>query len=114
MNWEALKNDTQTQDLHKHWQKLGQFRRDHPAIGAGVHQRLAGEDYVFMRSFSRGDFNDQVVVGLDLEKGEKRIEVAEAFPDGTEITDRYSGEKGIVKEGVLSINSPFEIVLLEK
>ncbi|WBA07968.1 alpha-amylase [Salinivibrio kushneri] len=42
-------NDTQA-DLLKHWRKVGQFRQDHPAIGAGKHQAIpqAGA-YVFSR-----------------------------------------------------------------
>jgi alpha-amylase len=45
-----------------HWQKLGQFRKKHTAVGAGAHQRLAAPagTYAFARTFGP----DAVVVVL--------------------------------------------------
>ncbi|KAG1658309.1 Periplasmic alpha-amylase [Nymphon striatum] len=40
MNWEAIDSIPETQKILAHWQKLGQFRNNHPAIGAGKHKRL--------------------------------------------------------------------------
>ncbi|EJT0553918.1 alpha-amylase [Vibrio vulnificus] len=49
------------QTLLNHWQKLGQFRRAHPAVGAGVHQEIEQTGaYVFSRTL--GD--DKVVVAF--------------------------------------------------
>ncbi|ELK8599764.1 alpha-amylase [Vibrio vulnificus] len=49
------------QTLLSHWQKLGQFRRAHPAVGAGVHQEIEQTGaYVFSRTL--GD--DKVVVAF--------------------------------------------------
>ncbi|HDZ3715412.1 TPA: alpha-amylase [Vibrio vulnificus] len=49
------------QTLLSHWQKLGQFRRAHPAIGAGMHQEIEQTGaYVFSRTL--GD--DKVVVAF--------------------------------------------------
>lgn len=55
------KLDKQRQALLQHWQTLGQFRQQHPAIGAGVHQQLSDNSgYVFSRTLG----NDKVVVGF--------------------------------------------------
>ena len=43
MNWDALSNN-QTQQILNHWQKLGQFRNKHMAIGAGKHQLISEEN----------------------------------------------------------------------
>ena len=53
--------DEKRQALLKHWQTLGQFRRAHPAIGAGIHKEIKQDGaYVFSRTL--GD--DKVVVGF--------------------------------------------------
>ncbi len=112
MNWEALENE-ETKALLLHWQKLGTFRADHPAIGAGKHKMISKSPYIFSRSYDKNGFTDKVVIGLDLPKGEKTIAINSIFPEGTAVTDRYSGKKATVKEGSIDITSDHEIVLFE-
>jgi alpha-amylase len=112
MNWEDITNETKTKALLKHWQKLGQFRRNHPAVGAGLHEMLSEKPYVFSRSFAQENYQDYVVVGLDLEKGIKTILVKE-FAEGTMLRDAYSGKEAKVKDGKVQIDTEFNIVLLE-
>ena len=115
MNWEDLKNNASTQKLFLHYQKLGQFRRNHPAIGGGIHKQLSfGKQYVFGRVYTKGNYNDAVVVGLDLSKGKKEIAVENLFKNGITIKDAYSGKTAIVVSGKVTIDSEFGIVLLEK
>ena len=114
MNWDAIQNNVKTKAILNHWQKLGKFRANHPAIGAGTHRMLTKNPYVFSRVFSKGNFNDLVVVGLDLSKGDKVIDVSEVFKDGDVLHDAYSNHDVTVKNGNAIINSEFEIVLLEK
>ncbi|MDI1257521.1 MAG: alpha-amylase family glycosyl hydrolase [Flavobacterium sp.] len=114
MNWEDIKSDSKTKETLLHWQKLGQFRRNHPAVGAGVHQKISDTPYVFTRSFSKDDFKDNVVIGLDLPTGKKEITVGGMFADGTKLKDFYSGKKVTVVDGKVTIDSEFTIVLLEK
>ncbi len=76
MNWEAINNNIKTQQILEHWQKLGKFRAKHPAIGAGIHQMIAESPYYFYRSYQTDNFEDLVVVGLDLDKGKKTIDVS--------------------------------------
>ncbi|WP_298494986.1 alpha-amylase family glycosyl hydrolase [uncultured Algibacter sp.] len=114
MNWESIKNNTETKAVLHHWQKLGQFRAKHPAIGAGVHQMITESPYAFYRSFSKDDFKDLVVVGLDLPIGEKVLDVSKVFENGDTLHDAYSGLSSKVVEGKFTVNSQFNILLLEK
>ena len=112
MNWEEIETDEYTQAVLNHWQKLGQFRRDHPAVGAGMHKMISEKPYVFHRSFEKGEISDQVFVALDLEKGMKEIPM-ESLQDGTKLCDAYSGKVAEVKAGKLKIDTDFDILLLE-
>ncbi|MCW5520598.1 alpha-amylase [Aureitalea sp. L0-47] len=114
MNWEDIENNPETKKILEHWQKLGRFRRDHIAVGAGVHKMFTETPYTFMRKTADDMPEDAVVVGLGLAAGEKMVEVGEAFTDGTTIRDAYSGITSEVKNGSVFINSEYDIVLLEK
>jgi alpha-amylase len=113
MNWEAIKTNPETQKVLLHWQKLGQFRKNHPAIGAGVHQQISSTPYVFNRTFTQKNYTDKVVIGLDLPKGKKEISVGSIFNNGTQLQDAYSNKVVMVENGKVSIDSEFDIVLLE-
>ena len=113
MNWEELDSVPEIQSIHKHWQKLGQFRSNHPAIGAGKHKRLAKKPYVFSRTYMNGDFKDKVVVGLNLPKGKKSLWVKGFFGDGTQLYDTYSETEVMVNNGKVILDNAFDIALLE-
>jgi alpha-amylase len=113
MNWEELDSLANVQKIHEHWQKLGQFRRDHPAIGAGRHKRLSKSPYVFSRTYVDGDYRDKVVVGLDLPKGKKSLNVKGFFGDGTKLYDTYSGTEVTVTKGKVLLDNAFDMALLE-
>ena len=113
MNWEAIKNDENTQEVLKHWQKLGKFRANHPAIGAGIHQMISETPYVFSRTFSRDNFDDKVVIGLNLSVGKKEILIGDIFDENEELKDVYSGKIAKVRNGKVTIDSAFNVVLLE-
>ena len=111
MNWEEL---SQKQDLLIHWKKLGQFRRNHPAVGAGQHKMISETPYIFSRSYSKGKYKDDVVIGLDLPKGKQAITVSSVFKDGTKVKDFYSGQTLEVKNGTITIATDATIILIEK
>ncbi|CAM3964234.1 alpha-amylase family glycosyl hydrolase [Flavobacterium weaverense] len=113
MNWEQIQTNPETQATLLHWQKLGQFRKNHPAIGAGIHQQIASFPYTFSRIFSKDDFKDKVIVGLDLPIGVKEITVGTIFENGTTLHDTYSDKEVVVQDGIIAIDTPFDIVLLE-
>lgn len=114
MNWDELANTASAKEVLAHWQKLGKFRKNHPAVGAGVHHQISGGPYVFSRIFTKGKYTDKVVVGLDLDKGQKNVWVGSVFADGTKVRDAYSGKTAVVTKSSVNLNTDFSIVLLEK
>jgi alpha-amylase len=115
MNWDEVEQDSsrsgyKIRDVLEHWQRLGRFRGDHPAVGAGRHKMMSESPYLFTRTLD----SDQVIVGLEMPKGPKTIDVREVFSDGTELADYYSGADVTVTDGKVVVDSPFEIVLLGK
>lgn len=113
MNWDDIKNDPATQKIVAHWQKLGQFRKKHPAVGAGIHQQISAAPYVFSRTYNSENFSEQIVVGLDLAKGKKTIATGTIFQNGVTVKDAYSGKEAVVANGKVTIDSEFDLVLLE-
>ncbi len=114
MNWRALGRGDSTRRILLHWRKLGQFRRDHPAVGAGVHRTLQAKPYVFSRILTTDSVDDRVVVAMDQPKGPKSIPVAGVFADGTLLADAYSGASVWVRKGAAQLDSPFDLVLLSQ
>jgi len=119
MNWEKLEEDaevngTLVSDVLYHYRKLGQFRRNHPAVGAGVHRMIATEPYTFSRTWEKAGYTDRVVVALDLDGNAVEIDVEGIFDEGAELTDFYSGETTNVKNGKAIIRTEYPVVLLEE
>lgn len=110
MNWSDLENNPETEKLLVHWQKLGKFRANHPAVGAGIHNKISDAPYWFTRTYK----NDKVLVGLDLPQGFKEISVKNIFTDGTKLRDAYSGITIKVENGLAKITSANSIVLFEE
>lgn len=113
MNWEDQDSLPMTKRILAHWQKLGKFRKNHLAIGAGKHKRLTKKPYVFSRTYMKDDFKDKVVVGLDLPKGKKSLWVKGFFGDGTKLFDTYSETAVEVINGKVLLDNDFDIALLE-
>jgi alpha-amylase len=111
MNWNDIKTKEETQKILQHWQKLGQFRANHMAVGAGKHQ-LISEDNGLV--FSRIRNEDKIIAGINLSKGNKVLNVSSVFKNGDTVSDFYSNQIIEVKDGKVTLNSTFDIVLLEK
>src|SRR5690606_26725168 len=109
MNWSDVKYNPGTKKLLEHYQKLGKFRANHPAVGAGVHQVVSSAPYWFTRTYQ----TDVVVVGLDLNCGINTISVTSIYEDGTKVRDAYSGKTSKVENGRISFDTEFSIVLVE-
>ncbi len=117
MNWNEIEsnkevNQVYAKDLLLHYQKLGKFRAANPSVGAGVHKQISKEPYVFMRTYNSENYSNKVVIGLDLNKGEKILKVTDVFDNGEEVKDFYSNQTIKVKNGLVKINSEYNIVLL--
>ncbi len=114
MNWNDLTVSSSTNNLLKHYQKLGKFRANHPAVGAGVHQMISNQPYYFSRLLNKGNFTDKVIIGLDVKEQLKEVKVSGVFADGTQLRDFYSGASMSVINGKVSFSSNSPIILLEK
>jgi alpha-amylase len=114
MNWQDLASGGRTAEILRHWRKLGQFRRAHPAVGAGQHRRLQAQPYIFSRIIQTGSLHDRVLVAMDQVTASKTIPVFGVFADGTELVDGYSGARGIVANGRISLTTENELVLLSQ
>lgn len=110
MNWSDIQYNAATKKLLQHYQKLGQFRANHPAVGAGTHQMISSSPYLFTRVYE----NDRVLVGLDLRSGIKEIDIQGFWENGTRIRDAYSGKTVKVNNGKVTLDTEYSIVLLEK
>jgi len=114
MNWEEITTDKKSKQTLLHWQKLGKFRSKHVSIGAGIHQQLSEKPYVFSRVYAKENYEDKVLVGLNLVVGKKRIPVGDVFSDGALLRDAYTGVDAKVINGEVELNTEQTIVLLEK
>ena len=120
MNWDELlgmkrKNGYVVNDVLVHWLKLGKFRNEHPAIGAGKHEVVSQKPYLFTRSWTAPNGKkDRVMVGVDMPKGQMVINVSVFAEDGETIIDRYSGISQMVIDGKVTIDSSSDVVLFEK
>jgi alpha-amylase len=117
MNWEEIASNeirkgVAVGDVLEHYQKLGRFRRDHPAVGAGVHQMISKNPYFFSRMYEKDGKEDRIVAGLELKPGKHSIDVSGIFEEGSTLIDCYSGAKLKVKNGKAELDSEFDTVLL--
>ena len=113
MNWGELDSIGNKKTILSYWQKLGTFRGHHPAIGAGKHQQLSKNPYVFGRTYVDGEFKDKVAVGLDLPIGKKFLWVKGFFGDGTKLYDTFSKTFVTVENGKVYLENDFDVALLE-
>jgi alpha-amylase len=119
MNWDELAKNANREGYSiaavlEHWQKLGQFRREHVAVGAGEHKMLSESPYVFKRHYLASGMADDVVVALGLPAGEQTIDVGSVFPNGTLLKDYYSGKLVRVKKGTVTFSQTSGLLLLGK
>jgi alpha-amylase len=112
MNWGDLERGGATALVLAHWRKLGRFRRAHPAVGAGAHHALQAHPYIFSRTLDVNGRVDRVLVAMDQGDGTKTIPVFGVFPDGTDLVDAYSGSRGTVRQGSVSLTTGSGLVLL--
>ncbi|MDX1628796.1 MAG: alpha-amylase family glycosyl hydrolase, partial [Fulvivirga sp.] len=114
MNWEELegnieRNGHRIDEIRNHWARLGLFRRDHPAVGAGKHEKINEEPYTFKRTYQQDGYSDAVVVVMG---NARESALSGAFEEGTLVTNYYTGEQAEVKEGKVSFDEPSRLLLI--
>ena len=118
MNWNELEENVERDgyriaDVRAHWAKLALFRKAHVAVGAGVHQELEAQPYVFKRTYDNGAIHDKVVVALDLPTTRPAtIKLHGVFANGQRVKDYYSGKTAVVKAGAVNFGTRNAIVLI--
>lgn len=116
MNWEELDNNVQRNGyaikvLQEHWQKLGNFRKHHPAIGAGKHEVISRDPYIFKRTLSNERVDDRIIVGM--EDNITSVDVRGTFAEGETVVNFYTGESVRVEDGKVVFSKPSKLLLLE-
>lgn len=103
MNWNAVGNSATL----KHWQKVGQFRNNHIAVGAGQHTNLsATSGAAFARTYDKGTITDAVaaVIGANANTN-VTVTLNGTFSNGTVVTNAYDGSTATVSDGKVTFNS---------
>ena len=119
MNWDDLENNAQTAKILNYWQRLGQFRARHMAIGAGIHQQISQAPYTFSRVFSDKEHSDQVVVAVlsdaDIKMAREglRIDLGGVFAEGAQLRDAFTGQEYSVTDGGVDLTVFEDVILLE-
>lgn len=111
MNWDQIERDEETQKILTHWQKLGKFRANHPAVGAGKHNLISDKNGLI---FSRIWKDDQVIIAINVMDENINIDVSSLFEDGQVLKDFYSNQEMEVKNGKVNVKTPFSVILLER
>ncbi|PWJ33664.1 chitobiase/beta-hexosaminidase C-terminal domain-containing protein [Sediminitomix flava] len=108
MNWGAF-----NQAQHEVWKKLGTFRRDHPAVGAGSHQKISDSPYTFVRDYENQEkgFADRVIVAIGAQ-GTVSFDVSNYYSEGDTIVDHYTNAEQVVTNGSVSFTADSEGIVL--
>lgn len=100
MNWDSI-----DQSILSNWQKVGQFRTEHIAVGAGTHTKLSESPYTFSRVYEKGDVKDKVVISLPGTSGPCTVDCGDTFEDGTTLIDYYTGNDYDVSNGKVEVEA---------
>ena len=110
-------NFGQNNDLLTHWQKVGKFRSNHIAVGAGTHQQISGYNsstgYTFSRSYVDDNVSDGVVCCIGAPKNQNiAVNVSSMWGNGKTVTNEYDGTTTTVQNGKATFNSGSQGVIL--
>ncbi|MGN1112522.1 MAG: starch-binding protein, partial [Acutalibacteraceae bacterium] len=102
MNWSSL-----DQTVLAHWQKVGQFRNNHVAVGAGSNTKLSATNGVaFARTYDKNGVSDKVaaVIGAS-SNADVTIDVSSVWSDGQQLMNTYDQSSATVTGGKVTFNS---------
>lgn len=102
MNWDSL-----DQTVLAHWQKVGQFRNDHVAVGAGSNIKLSATNGVaFARTYDKNGVSDKVAAVIAASSNaDITIDVSSIWSDGQLLMNAYDQSSAIVTDGKVTFNS---------
>ena len=102
MNWDSL-----DQTVLAHWQKVGQFRNDHVAVGGGSNTMLsAASGVAFARTYDKNGVTDKVaaVIGAS-SNADITLDVSTLWNDGQRLMNAYDQSSATVTDGKVTFNS---------
>ena len=110
-------NFGQNADLLAHWQKVGKFRANHVAVGAGSHSMISAYNsstgYTFSRSYMDDNVTDSVVCCIGAPANTQiAVDVSSVFGNGKTVTNEYDGTTAVVTNGKATFNSGKQGVIL--
>lgn len=102
MNWDNMNTDTLA-----HWQKVGSFRNNHLAVGAGANASLTTTDGVaFSRTYSSQDIYDKIAACIGCTSNTNvTVDVSSLWNDGQTVVNGYDYTTAIVTNGKVTFNS---------
>ena len=92
-------------DIHAHWSKVLNFRKNHVAVGAGAHAKIKDAPYTFSRV--KGD--DKVIIVLGASGS---VEVDVSAIGATKVKDAYTGNVVDVADGKVTFTADSNGVIL--
>lgn len=102
MNWDSMNEATLA-----HWQKVGTFRSNHIAVGAGDNAQVSSTaGAAFTRVYNKNNILDKVAFVVDA--GSNRdvtIDVSSIWEDGQEVVNTYDDSSATVTNGKVTFNS---------
>ncbi len=115
MNWSDLTDsNSQASKTLAHWQKLGQFRNNHLAVGAGDNIDISDSPYTFGRIYNKDGDSDRVVCVVGA-SGTIDVDVSKVFSNGSKVRDAYTGATTTVKDGKATFTADSNgVILIEK
>ncbi len=102
MNWNSINNN-----VLSHWQKVGTFRNNHVAVGAGSHTSIsATSGTAFAREYNKNGVSDTVfaVIGASANTN-VTLTVGSFVSDGTLLKNTYDDSTATVSGGKVIFNS---------
>ena len=100
MNWDSM--DTQ---VLAHWQKVGTFRNNHVAVGAGQNVKLtASSGIAFGRTYEKNGVSDKIAAVINA-SGTVSIDVSAIWGDGTTLENFYDETTAVVSGGKVSFSA---------
>jgi len=105
MNWSSMDSATLA-----HWQKVGKFRSNHVAVGAGQHQVISAYSsstgYTFARTYDKGGVTDAIIATLFAPANTSiSVDVSSVWSNGVTLTNAYDGTTATVANGKVTFNS---------
>ena len=103
MNW-----DTMNEETLAHWQKVGTFRNNHVAVGAGDNTTVTTSSGVgFVRTYSKNGVTDRVAACIGASANTNvTIDVSDAWKAGDSVVNYYDSASAVVAaDGTVTFNS---------